>query len=248
MTDAGGKPTWADMSLQMNAELAKALAPLVEAAAGGTPPPVGDWQTRRTTIDAMVVELTKGWPKPDVAVEQYEATAPDGAAVPMRLYRAPSSSPGSLVVYIHGGGMIMGSLDSEDLLARELTEALGCTTVPEGSRRAPSTLTRHRSRTATRRCAGWRATRPSSAPMPAASPCSARAAAADWPRPTALIARDRGGPPLVLQALAYPMLDDRNDRPSTREILDLGIWDRAANGRPGACCSAIAAAAMTVSP
>jgi len=46
---------------------------------------------------------------------------------------------------------------------------------------------------------------------------------------TALLARDRGGPALCYQMLIYPMLDDRNTTPSSYEITDVGIWDRATN-------------------
>ncbi|MCX4967794.1 alpha/beta hydrolase [Streptomyces sp. NBC_00654] len=45
----------------------------------------------------------------------------------------------------------------------------------------------------------------------------------------ALLARDRGNPPLAFQMLPYPMLDDRNTTPSSHEITGIGIWDRAAN-------------------
>jgi acetyl esterase/lipase len=44
-----------------------------------------------------------------------------------------------------------------------------------------------------------------------------------------LLSRDRGGPvPAALMAL-YPMLDDRNDTPSSHQMAGLGIWDRASN-------------------
>lgn len=46
---------------------------------------------------------------------------------------------------------------------------------------------------------------------------------------TALLARDRGGPALRFMMPIYPMIDDRNDTSSSREITDIGIWDRAAN-------------------
>jgi acetyl esterase/lipase len=44
----------------------------------------------------------------------------------------------------------------------------------------------------------------------------------------ALMARDRGGPALLAQMLLCPMLDDRNDSPSSRQMAGLGVWDRAA--------------------
>jgi acetyl esterase/lipase len=45
----------------------------------------------------------------------------------------------------------------------------------------------------------------------------------------ALMARDRGGPALAGQMLMCPMLDDRNDTPSARQMAGRGVWDRTAN-------------------
>ncbi|MGW5474516.1 alpha/beta hydrolase [Streptomyces chartreusis] len=45
----------------------------------------------------------------------------------------------------------------------------------------------------------------------------------------ALLARDRKGPELIGQMLMCPMLDDRNDSPSTFQMAGLGVWDRTAN-------------------
>ncbi|MEE1800893.1 alpha/beta hydrolase [Streptomyces sp. JV176] len=45
----------------------------------------------------------------------------------------------------------------------------------------------------------------------------------------ALLARDRNGPALAGQMLMCPMLDDRNDTPSSLQMAGLGVWDRAAN-------------------
>jgi len=46
---------------------------------------------------------------------------------------------------------------------------------------------------------------------------------------TTLLARDRGGPAILAQMLLSPMLDDRNDSPSARQMRGLGIWDRSSN-------------------
>ncbi|WP_326731746.1 alpha/beta hydrolase [Streptomyces phaeochromogenes] len=45
----------------------------------------------------------------------------------------------------------------------------------------------------------------------------------------ALMARDRGGPPLIGQLLMCPMLDDRNETPSSHMLDGEGIWDRTSN-------------------
>ncbi|KUM80892.1 alpha/beta hydrolase [Streptomyces griseorubiginosus] len=45
----------------------------------------------------------------------------------------------------------------------------------------------------------------------------------------ALLTRDRKGPRPIGQLLMCPMLDDRNDSPSTYQMAGLGVWDRTAN-------------------
>ncbi|WP_460071763.1 alpha/beta hydrolase [Streptomyces sp. YKOK-I1] len=45
----------------------------------------------------------------------------------------------------------------------------------------------------------------------------------------ALLLRDRGGPRPIGQLLMCPMLDDRNDTPSSHQMAGLGVWDRTAN-------------------
>jgi acetyl esterase/lipase len=46
---------------------------------------------------------------------------------------------------------------------------------------------------------------------------------------TALIARDEDGPALAGQLLICPMLDDRDQTVSTRQIDGIGVWDRGSN-------------------
>ncbi|CAN5170245.1 alpha/beta hydrolase [soil metagenome] len=45
----------------------------------------------------------------------------------------------------------------------------------------------------------------------------------------ALKARDEDGPTLAGQLLIYPMLDDRNETVSSRQIDGFGVWDRGSN-------------------
>ena len=46
---------------------------------------------------------------------------------------------------------------------------------------------------------------------------------------TALLARDSNGPSLSAQLLVFPMLDHRNETPSSYAIQDLRVWNRSAN-------------------
>jgi acetyl esterase/lipase len=45
----------------------------------------------------------------------------------------------------------------------------------------------------------------------------------------ALMARDRGGPVLAAQMLMCPMIDDRNNTPSSRQMAGKGVWDSTSN-------------------
>ena len=78
-------------------------------------------------------------PKPDIAVSQdLILPATDGASIPARMYRsADAVAGGPVVVWFHGGGWLIGSLDSHDGLARRLAIATGMTVVNVGYRLAP---------------------------------------------------------------------------------------------------------------
>lgn len=45
----------------------------------------------------------------------------------------------------------------------------------------------------------------------------------------ALLARERSGPRIIHQSLMYPMLDHRGITESSKEIVNLGVWDRHMN-------------------
>ena len=59
-----------------------------------------------------------------------------------------------------------------------------------------------------------------------ASPSAVRARAAACRRPSRLLARDRGGPPLCFQFLGIPELDHRLETTSMRTFVDTPIWHR----------------------
>ena len=57
--------------------------------------------------------------------------------VPVRVYSPDEDSVPGVVVYLHGGAFFLGSLETHDQVARELTRAAGRTVVAVASRRAP---------------------------------------------------------------------------------------------------------------
>lgn len=59
-------------------------------------------------------------PPGSVVVTHLTVTARDGHALPARLYRAPGTAQLPVIAYFHGGGYVVGSLDSHDSICRRL--------------------------------------------------------------------------------------------------------------------------------
>lgn len=71
-------------------------------------------------------------------VENLSITVRDGSHLHARLYSAalPGASSAA-VLYFHGGGYVVGSLDSHDALCRALAARAGCVVIAVGYRLAP---------------------------------------------------------------------------------------------------------------
>ncbi|HEY8979675.1 MAG TPA: alpha/beta hydrolase [Streptomyces sp.] len=81
-------------------------------------------------------ELAATRPAPDTTgMDIEDHTAPGDPAVPVRVYR-PYGSRGALL-WLHGGGMVMGDLETEHPWAARLAAATGATVVSVGYRLAP---------------------------------------------------------------------------------------------------------------
>lgn len=169
---------------------------------------------------------------PGLAVEQRRVPGPVGAPEVRVLVYTPAAAarPLPALLWIHGGGYVMGSADPADPQPRAFAEAAGCAVVSVDYRLAPET------------------------PFP--GPVEDCYAALKWLRDSAaelgvdagriavggssaggglaaglaLLARDRGEVPLAFQLLIYPMLDDRTGstaapHPYAGEF----VWTAAAN-------------------
>ena len=82
-------------------------------------------------------EMTRGPAAVMAEVHELQAAGPAGA-IPLRLYRsegAPDVAP--VLVYLHGGGWLIGDLDSHDHLCRDLAAQSGCCVVAVDYRLAP---------------------------------------------------------------------------------------------------------------
>ena len=202
------------MGSELDPEVAQALAPIFEAMAGTTPPAPGDVATRRTAVEGLIGSFFSALPAvDDVKVTEFEVASHDGYQVPLRLYIKDGAAPGPLVVYLHGGGMIMGSVELYDKLVRSLTSRSGVAMLAPDYRLAPE----HPDPSPVEDCyAGlkWAAEHAAEHGFDVNRiGVAGDSAGGGLAAGVALLARDRGGPVLARQILIYPMLDDRNITP-----------------------------------
>ncbi|WP_431907120.1 alpha/beta hydrolase [Amycolatopsis thermoflava] len=138
-------------------------------------------------------------------------------------------TPAPGIYWIHGGGMVVGTnrVGLDEPLAWALE--LGLVVVSVEYRLAPE----HPHPVPVEDCyAGLRWTREHAAELgidPSRLVVAGGSAGGGLSAAVALMARDRGGPRLTGQLLVAPMLDDRNETPSTHQMKGLGVWDRTSN-------------------
>jgi len=82
---------------------------------------------------AEVLDLPRA---PLPRVQDLTIPSDDGAALPARLYAA-GSEPRAVLLYLHGGGFTIGSIDTHDSLCRQLALQSGVAVVSLGYRLAP---------------------------------------------------------------------------------------------------------------
>ena len=139
-------------------------------------------------------------------------------SIPLRLYR-PSNGVLPALIYFHGGGWVVGDLDTHDILCRQLAEQAGVVVIAVDYRLAPE----HPFPAAVDDC--WSATTWIAANALALGIDSARlsvggdSAGGGLAAVMSLMAR-RGGPPLKLQILVYPVTDLRADSGSYSKYAD----------------------------
>src|SRR3546814_19861731 len=74
----------------------------------------------------------------DVCSSDLGVISGPGADIPFRIYRADmASSSAPAVIFFHGGGFVMGDLDSHDIVCRQLCKESACTVIAIDYRRAP---------------------------------------------------------------------------------------------------------------
>ncbi|MDF1653347.1 alpha/beta hydrolase, partial [Pseudomonas aeruginosa] len=97
-------------------------------------------QQAREHFDQSSALMDPGLDEPLPRVETLFVPARDGTPLPARLYSPQglsASPPLPGVLYLHGGGYVVGSLDSHDALCASLAERAGCVVLSLAYRLAP---------------------------------------------------------------------------------------------------------------
>jgi acetyl esterase/lipase len=152
------------------------------------------------------------------AVEDHAAPGPAGP-IPVRIYR-PTSTATAVVLYFHGGGMVLGSNHSFEPLARMLAAASEATVVAVDYRLAPENPPPAQfddAHTAT----AWVADNAETLGIDSARLAVAGdSAGGSLAAAVALAARDHNGPAICAQVLMYPGLDRDMAAPSITALAD----------------------------
>jgi len=176
---------------------------LAQDAAIGTRPV---WELPLATARANQENRAK-LPGPEVAsVVDMDVPAPDGA-VGVRAYTPEGAGPFPVVVWMHGGGWVLGSVNSTDATCRAMANDTPCVVVSVEYRLAPETKFPGPAEDCYA-VAQWVATNGARLNADASRMAIAGASAGgNLAAAVALMARDRGGPALVQQTLVYPVTD-----------------------------------------
>jgi acetyl esterase len=190
-----------------------AFAQVLIASAGSLPTRDSDVSDARAAMERDTPAVAG--PPPAVA----EVRDVDAAGVPARLFR-PEEATGGAVLFAHGGGWALGSVDTHDVLCREIANASGATVLSVDYRLAPE----HPYPAALDDCdTAWYWLRGNAEELeidPDRVALSGDSAGGALVASLALRLRDRHEPAARLQALIYPCLDPALDSGSAHEFAE----------------------------
>ncbi|MCZ8521248.1 MULTISPECIES: alpha/beta hydrolase [Paenibacillus] len=174
------------------------------AAGDGAPPTLAqmragaDWQ-----------DLHSGRRREVAATEDRRIPGP-GGELPVRIYTPEGKGPFPLFLFIHGGGFVLGSIESHDSVCRSLAHASGSKVISVEYRLAPE----HPFPAATEDCyaaAEWVYAHAGELDgMSGRIAIGGDSAGGNLAAAVCLMRKERGRPPLAKQLLLYPVTDFRS--------------------------------------
>jgi acetyl esterase len=194
-------------------------AQLGQMAASGRPPLQQRSVAQARAFHVQDAPALNGPAGPVASVQDRMVPGPAGE-LPVRIYAPEGEPPFPIVVWFHGGGWVVGTLDSYDPLCRALAAAVPAVVVSVDYRLAPE----HRWPAAVEDA--YAATMWASRHAAELGGAQHRLAVAgdsaggNLAAVVALGARDRGGPAIAFQLLVCPALDVAGDTGSWREFAE----------------------------
>jgi acetyl esterase len=160
---------------------------------------------------------------PEKVAKSEKRTIPGpGGQIPVQIYTPEGNAPFPVLVYFHGGGWTVGTIESWDSFCRSLCNASGCVTVSVDYRLAPE----HKFPAGPEDCyaaTDWVAKNAASiGGDPARVAVGGDSAGGNLAAVAALMARDQDGPALCFQLLIYPAFDPAMSAPSHQEFAQDG--------------------------
>jgi acetyl esterase len=189
------------------------IAPLIEALDAGFPPvhTMTGAQARATIRSRFVPP-----PRPEPVAQIVDDTIPGpGGDIPVRVYR-PLGEGLPILVYAHGGGFVFCDLDSHDGLCRTIANHVPAVVISVGYRLAPENPWPDAAEDvyAAAQWAAHNADRVGGDGQRVV--VCGDSAGGNLAAVTAVMARDRGGPPIAAQLLIYPVIAADFDNESYR--------------------------------
>ncbi len=178
----------------------------------------------RQMFGAIMEQLAAILPPTDVAITERAIPGP-GGDLPIVIYQPPTPAPRPGLLWIHGGGYIIGSA-RDDANVIGFAEQVGCTVVSVDYRLAPESTYID----SVADCfAGLTWLVDNADELGVDTSRIAIGGASAGGGLTAGLAhynRDQAGPALAFQMLIYPMIDDTHETPSGHEVTHPTVWNR----------------------
>ena len=218
------------MNEKIDKESKVALDALLNAVPGGFNS-IKDVVERRNFTNELFKSMMGSEINPNVIISDYKVPGlNDAPEIKLRVYTPKNTlktNPG--IYYIHGGGMIIGSIQGEEGNAIALALELNAIVVSVEYRLAPE----NPYPAAVEDCYSgliWMAKNSKKLKIDSERiAIYGGSAGGGLTIATSMMARDNNFPKVCFQMPLYPMIDDRNISFSSHQITNVGIWDREAN-------------------
>jgi len=211
------------MSYNYDAE----LQPLVELLPGASQD-ISDPKQARVGFSQMVETLNADLDTSGVKMQNRDIPGPEGEPdIAVRIYSPEGlDKVAPCILHIHGGGFVIGTLDSELGACLALCRNLGVVVVSVDYRLAPETPYPGGLEDCYATLEWVSANSAGLNVDPARIAVFGQSAGGGLSAATALLARDRNGPAICFQYLGIPELDDRLQTSSMQRFVDTPMWNR----------------------